>query len=77
MAAPRPPPVTRSPRQRTLASLWARVMRASHSVRQSAARTPGILLAAIDMPMPVPQTRMPKRALPEATSRDTATAKSG
>ena len=36
-----------------------------------AARTPGILLAAIEMPMPVPQTTRPNAPPPEATTGDT------
>ena len=38
---------------------------------------PGVLLAAIAMPMPLPQTRMPRCATPEATRQATACAKSG
>ena len=40
----------------------------------SAARIPWTLLAAMDMPTPVEQTRMPRSARPEATSRATGAA---
>jgi glycogen operon protein len=46
-------------------------------VRQSAARTPGTLFAAIDIPMPLPHTRIPRSAPPAATISPTANAKSG
>src|SRR5690606_13715916 len=60
MATPKPVPTRRSPRQRTLASLWARAARAANSLVQGTARTPRYLLATMAMPRPVPQTRTPK-----------------
>jgi hypothetical protein len=54
-----------------LASLWARLIRAMNGSEQRAARMPGTLLAVMAMPMPVPQTRRPRSALPDAT--DSAT----
>jgi len=42
-----------------------------------AARTPRTLFAAIDMPMPVPQTSTPSSASPRATMRPAWIAKSG
>src|ERR1019366_4524896 len=66
--------VMRAPNVSTLASLCSRDNSASDSLTTRAARMPGTLLAAIDIPMPVPQTRMPKSALCAATSSATACA---
>ena len=45
--------------------------------RQTAARTPLNLLAATQAPTPLPQTMMPRPALPWVTARATLAAKSG
>src|SRR5208337_98084 len=66
-----------APSVSTLASLCSRDRSASNSVSTFAARMPGTLLAAIDMPIPVLHTRMPRSATFAATSSATARAKSG
>src|SRR5438093_868973 len=60
----RVPSTNFAPRVRTLASLCSRALRAAEASTQSAARTPGTLLAAMAEPMPAPSTRMPIRASP-------------
>ena len=52
---------------RMLALLWRRVISAACASQQSAARMPFTLFAAIEMPMPVEQIRMPYCAPPSAT----------
>src|SRR5688572_30190109 len=64
-------------RQRTLASLWLRESSAVTSSWTAVARIPGILLAAIDIPNPVPHTRIPRSASPLATVLATEAAMSG
>ena len=49
-----------APRQHTFASLCIRDMRAVNSSWQGAARTPDTRLAAIPIPIPVPQIRTPR-----------------
>src|SRR5271157_1142458 len=66
-----------APSASTLASLCSRDRPASNSVSTLAARMPGTLLAAIDMPIPVLHTRIPRSAPCAATSSPTARAKSG
>src|SRR5271157_2850376 len=66
-----------APSASTLASLCSRDRPASNSVSTLAARMPGTLLAAIDIPIPVLHTRMPRSAPCAATSSPTARAKSG
>ena len=73
----RPGPITRAPRQRIFASLWERVASAENASPTTAARMPLTLLAAILIPMPVPQTRTPLSASFAATQSATAKAKSG
>ena len=70
-------PVTRAPRDIMLASLWARHISALKQSDSSAQRIPLILLAARDMPMPVPQIRMPFSYFPSATPRAARAAYSG
>lgn len=53
-------PRTRSPRQSTLLLLCLLVIIAEKASETTAARTPFILLAAIDIPIPVPQQSTPK-----------------
>jgi len=65
------------PRQRTLASSSSRAWRAVKRSWQRAARTPRILLAAIETPAPLPQMRMPASAPPSRTATPTARAASG
>jgi len=48
-----------APRQSTLASLWLRAMIASPTSLHTAALTPGILLAAMLIPIPLPQMSIP------------------
>ena len=60
MALARSGPMMRSPRHSTLAPLCRRLMRAMCSLAHRAARMPFTRLAAMDMPMPDPQMRMPK-----------------
>ncbi len=67
----------RPPRQTTLAWLCRRARVAVVTSWTTAARTPGTLLAAMAMPMPVPQTHTPSSARPPATARPTAAPKSG
>jgi hypothetical protein len=61
----------------TLRSLCSRATRAVSTSAMAAARTPGSLLAAIAIPMPVPHTRTPRSNRPSLTPRATAEAKSG
>ena len=69
--------VRRAPSARTFASLCCRDSRAASTSETTAARTPATLLAAIDMPMPLPQTRIPRSQRPFATASATALARSG
>ena len=58
---------------------WSR-MCASRAIRpevHSAARAAGLRFAAIEMPMPDPQTTTPRAARPSATAAATAAPKSG
>ena len=64
----------RAPRQSTLASLWAREILAASTFQASTARTPWILLAAMQTPMPVPQTSSPTAPVSPLTARPTAAA---
>ena len=52
----------------------SRAMRALNSSPTMAARIPGTLLAAMDMPIPVPHTSTPSRSEPAATSRASCSA---
>ena len=70
-------PEVLAPMQSTLASLWRRASRAVVTSWQSEARMPGILLAAIDTPMPLPHSTIPRSAALEATRFATLAAKSG
>src|SRR5437899_12126231 len=70
-------PIMRWPKAITLASLCSRVRRADVTSCTSAARTLGLRLAAIEMPMPVPQTITPVSTLPEAMVSAIARPKSG
>ena len=70
-------PTMRPPMQTTLAWLWARASRAVVTSWTTAARTPSILLAAMEMPMPVPQAHTPSWARPSVTARPTAAPNSG
>ena len=56
-------PIRRWPNATTLASLCSRDNRADVTSWARAARTLGLRLAAIEMPMPVPQTRTPRLGL--------------
>jgi len=69
--------VTRAPRPRTFASLCSRISCAEKRSVATPARAPGTRLAAIEMPMPLPQTTTPRSARPEETARPTANPKSG
>jgi hypothetical protein len=53
------------------ALLCSEISAAVASFQQTPALIPLTLLAAIDIPIPVPQTRMPRSALPEATASAT------
>ena len=65
-------PRTRRPASdRTLRSLCSRASAAPSTSPITAARMPGTLLAAIAMPTPLPQTRMPRSAWPAATASAT------
>ena len=64
-------------RQRMLASLCRRASSAVAASWTSAARMPGTLLAAMEMPMPVEQMRTPSLAEPPTTSAATARAYTG
>ena len=57
-------PVVRAPTQSTLAWLCRRARAAVVTSWTTAARTPGTLLAAMAMPMPVPQMQTPRSADP-------------
>ena len=70
-------PTMRPPMHTTLAWLWARASRAVVASWTTAARTPSILLAAMAIPIPVPQAHTPKWALPPMTARPTAAPYSG
>ena len=69
ISAASPAPTTRAPKQMTFASLWQRVRRAENVSLTHAARIPLCLFAAMLMPMPVPQTRIPFSYFPSATPR--------
>ena len=58
----------------TLASLCARDSRADSASVTTAALMPWTLFAAIDMPMPLPHTRMPRSKRPSTTPLATACA---
>ena len=62
----------RLPRVSTLASLWARALKALNVSGHSAARTPGTLQATIAEPTPTPSIMSPSRTRPRCTSRATA-----
>ena len=62
-------PVTRPPSAHMFALLCARHISALKQSDSSAQRMPGILFAASDMPMPVPQISTPSAHSPEATAR--------
>src|SRR3970040_1629627 len=64
-------PVSRPASASTLASLCSRLIRAVKTSPQRAARIPGTLLAAMAMPIPVPQTRTPRSTLPTVTASAT------
>ena len=70
-------PITRSPRQRIFALLWALDTLAEYVSPQRAALMPRTLFAAIDIPIPVPQTKIPRFDLPDITLSQTALAISG
>jgi len=70
-------PIRRAPRASTLASLCWRDRRAIRLSVHRAARQPGIRLAAIEMPIPLPQTATPYLALPVATVSPSWRPKSG
>jgi len=63
--------MVRAPKQAMFASLCWRVRRASVVVCTTVARMPRWRFAAIAMPMPEPQTRMPKGTSPAATAATT------
>ena len=58
-------------------SLLLRERSAEYWSWQTAARMPGILLAVMHMPMPVPHSRMPRSWRPAATAEATSAALSG
>ena len=62
---------------RTFARLCSRLLRAEERSQQTAARTPGTLLAVMHEPMPAPSTTMPTSLSPEATRRATRWANFG
>jgi fucose 4-O-acetylase-like acetyltransferase len=64
-------------RASTLASFHSRAFLAIHGSQASAARTPGTLFAAIDVPVPVQHMTTPKSASPAATACPAARANSG
>ena len=70
-------PTTRLPRHNTFAWLCWRARVAVVTSCTTAARMPGILLAAMAMPIPDPQVQTPSSASPAATARPTAAPKSG
>ena len=70
-------PVVRAPKQSTLAWLCCLASVAVVTSCTTAARTPGTLFAAMEMPIPVPQTQTPNSAEPSVTARPTAAPKSG
>ncbi len=65
-------PTMRPPMHTTLAWLCARASRAVVTSWTTAARTPWTLLAAMEMPIPVPQAHRPSSARPSGTARPTA-----
>ena len=77
MSIASPGPTTRPPKQMAFALLCIRVYRALNVSEQQAARMPGILFAAMLMPMPVPQMRIAFEQRPSVTARQAASAKSG
>ncbi|CRF29028.1 Uncharacterised protein [Mycobacterium tuberculosis] len=64
----------RSPIASTFESLCSRVALAENKSCTSAQRMPGTLLAAIVIPMPVPQIRIPLSAFPATTFSHTVSA---
>ena len=62
-------PVRFAARASTFASLCRLLDSAISSSRHNAARTPGILLPTIDIPIPLLQTRIPRAQSPDATAR--------
>jgi hypothetical protein len=58
-------------------NLWARLNLEASGLRQRAARMPSTLLAAMHMPIPEPQTRIPRSASPRDTISAALKAKSG
>ncbi len=60
-----------------LASLCCLVAFAEKQSPTRAQRTPGTLFAAMDIPIPVPQSRIPLSKSPATTASPTALAKSG
>jgi len=67
----------RPPRQRILASLCSRESFAVSTLYVTAARMPFTLFAAKDMPIPVPQTSIPRENAPEDTASATSLAING
>ena len=55
-------PITLAPKAMILALLCCFVSLAEYSFVTKAARIPGILFAAIEIPIPVPQIKIPKSA---------------
>ena len=64
----RPGPTTRPPKARMLALLCSLVACAQKQSVHNAARTPLTLFAVIEIPMPVPQIRIPNSHSPSATA---------
>src|SRR5205814_2332819 len=62
---------------RTFASFHSRAPRAIHGSQASAARTPGTLLAAMAVPVPVQHITTPRSTSPWATAAPTAAPVSG
>jgi len=77
MSAAVPAPITREPRHKTFASLCWRANRALSASLHTTALTDGWRFAAIDIPTPVPQTKIASCTSPVAMARLTACAKSG
>ena len=67
-------PTVRAPNARMLASLCWRVSFALYGSEQCAQRTPRTLFAAMEMPIPVPQMRIPRSQSPETTALATFSA---
>src|SRR3990172_4379263 len=70
-------PVMRSPMVRTFASLWSRASRAAVTDSQTAARIPLCLLATIDIPIPVPHTKIPRSHSPPTIAAEALCPQSG